>query len=98
MAVTTVYIITRGDKEVMRSDDKKYADWYDKRLDCADELSELLKREKDLFKDIKPELIEEICINLSMNSNKVNKILKGKTLDKVLDEDGDDEYTGKLKK
>ena len=98
MAVTTIYVVMRGDKEVMRSDDKKYADWYDKRLDCADELSEFFKSNKELSKNISPELMEELCVNISMNPNKVSKILKGKTFESVSSEDGDNEYLGKNNK
>jgi dsDNA-binding SOS-regulon protein len=95
MSVKTIYIVQRGEKEVMRTEEKKHADWYDKRLDNATILQDILSENKELVKGVKEDKIEDICIYLSMNMDKISKVFKGKSFEDALKECGADEYTKK---
>jgi dsDNA-binding SOS-regulon protein len=95
MSVEIIYVVKRGEKEVMRTEEKKHADWYDKRLDNATVLQDLISSNKELVKGIKDEKIEDICIYLSMNMDKISKVFKGKSFEDALKECGENEYTKK---
>lgn len=97
MAVKTLYIVTgKDDEEKMRTEDKKYADWYDKRLDCSEQILSLLKIVgKDFVENISEKDMDALCVTLSMNGDKLAKVLKGKEAEAVIETDGLDEYTSK---
>jgi len=63
--------------ERLRTTDKKAADAYDKALENADRLAQMLRADKVL-----PELpdadLEELTIYLSRNAKNVERVLKGK--------------------
>ena len=72
------YIVKdRNGVERLRTTDKKAADAYDKALDNADRLAQLLRDDRVL-----PELpdseMEELTIYLARNARNVERILKGK--------------------
>lgn len=100
MTVNIIYSVTdkKGD-EIMKTGDKKYADWYDKRIESGYKLCDFLNsnleslpeelRKNDVF-------LEEMSIFLSMHSNKITKILKGKqSLDDIVEEESFDEFQKK---
>lgn len=99
MAVKTEYVVlNKNNEEVMRTEEKKYADWYDKRLDMASQVQDLIseladKKELGKLTDLQ---LEELSVMLSMHSNKLTKVLKGKDAKEVLEEEGvDSEYKAK---
>lgn len=101
MAVKTLYVVlNKKNEELMRTEDKKHADWYDKRLDVAENIQEFISKfvdEKSLGKLSEKEL-EDISITLAMHSNKLQKVIKGKTTEEVIESDGEDsEYKSKSK-
>ncbi len=101
MAVKTLYVVLNNkNEELMRTEDKKHADWYDKRLDVAENIQELILKvvdEKTVGKLSEKEL-EEISVSLAMHSNKLQKVIKGKTTEEVVESDGiDSEYKSKAK-
>jgi|GEM_PF-1301353 len=72
------YIVKdRNGVERLRTIDKKAADAYDKALENADRLAQMLRADKVL-----PELsdadLEELTIYLSRNAKNVERVLKGK--------------------
>ena len=72
------YIVKdRNGVERLRTTDKKAADAYDKALDNADRLAQLLRDDRVL-----PQLpdadMEELTIYLARNARNVERILKGK--------------------
>ncbi len=75
MAVITKYIIVRNGVELGQVfDDKKDAEIYDKMLDAADSLAELIK-ESGLISDEK--IIEELSVFLAKRGPEVSAVLKG---------------------
>jgi dsDNA-binding SOS-regulon protein len=63
--------------ERLRTADKKAADAYDKALDIADRLAQLLRDDQVLPSLPDPDL-EEITIYLARNARNVERVLKGK--------------------
>jgi dsDNA-binding SOS-regulon protein len=63
--------------ERMRTTDKKAADAYDKALDTAERLADLLRQDRVLPNLPEPEL-EELTIYLARNARNIERILKGK--------------------
>jgi dsDNA-binding SOS-regulon protein len=83
------YIVKdRNGVERLRTTDKKAADAYDKALDNADRLAQLLRDDRVL-----PELsdahLEELTIYLARNARNVERILKGKAPEPTPPEDGE---------
>jgi dsDNA-binding SOS-regulon protein len=76
MAVITKFVVVRDGVELEQVFlDKKEAEAYDKLLDAAQSLAELIKQ-GDLQIDIDPRTIDEIAICLAKNAPAVTKILK----------------------
>jgi dsDNA-binding SOS-regulon protein len=72
------YIVKdRNGVERLRTTDKKAADAYDKALEIADRLAQMLRDDK-----VVPELaetdMEELTIYLARNAKNVERVLKGK--------------------
>jgi len=63
--------------EKLRTADKKAADAYDKALDNADLLAELLRHDNVLPK-LKDDDMEALTIYLALNAKNVDRALKGK--------------------
>jgi dsDNA-binding SOS-regulon protein len=63
--------------ERLRTADKKVADAYDKALDIADRLAQLL-REDQVLPDLAEPDLEELTIYLARNARNVERVLKGK--------------------
>lgn len=76
MAVVVKYVVVRDGVELEQTfRDKKEAEAYDKMLDAAQGLGELIKNgDHDL--DLKPKVIDEIALLLAKNAEIVTKILK----------------------
>ena len=74
MAVIVKYIVVRNGVEKMTFTSKKEADAYDRMLDIADDLFELIETAK---LDIKEETLEELSLFLSQNKDRVINLLKG---------------------
>jgi uncharacterized protein len=64
--------------ERLRTTDKKAADAYDKALESAERLAELLRHDK-VLPDLPESDIEELTIYLARNAKTVERILKGKS-------------------
>jgi uncharacterized protein len=76
MAVIAKYVVVRDGIELEQEFlDRKEAEAYDKMLDAAQSLSELIKQ-GDLKIDIDPQTIDEISICLARNAPAVTHILK----------------------
>lgn len=76
MAVIAKFIVVRDGVELEQEFlDRKEAEAYDKMLDAAQSLSELIKQ-GDLKIDVDPETIDEISICLAKNAPAVTHILK----------------------
>jgi dsDNA-binding SOS-regulon protein len=104
MSVKTFYIVeNRNGDVVLKTEDKKYATWYDKRMGGAYELQDfvkdniledknLSKKEKSLLEE-RMDSIEDVFLFLSFHQNKTLKLLKGtKSSFDILDSDPFDEY------
>ena len=63
--------------ERLRTADKKAADAYDKALEIADRLAQLL-RENQVLPDLPSADLEELTIYLARNARNVERVLKGK--------------------
>lgn len=63
--------------ERLRTTDKKAADTYDKALDNADRLAELLRHDR-ILPDLSENDLEELTIYLARNAKNVERVLKGK--------------------
>jgi len=63
--------------ERLRTADKKAADAYDKALEIADRLGQLL-REDQVLPDLPDVDLEELTIYLARNARNVERVLKGK--------------------
>lgn len=74
MAVIVKYIVVRNGVEKMTFTSKKEADAYDRMLDIADDLFELIGT---AGLDIKEETLEELSLFLSQNKDRVINLLKG---------------------
>ncbi|MEA1052911.1 YebG family protein [Lamprobacter modestohalophilus] len=66
--------------ERLRTADKKAADAYDKALEIADRLAQLL-RDDQVLPDLPDADIEELTIYLARNARNVERVLKGKELE-----------------
>ena len=76
MAVIVKYFIVRNGIELDQAfSDKKEADAYDKMLDAADELENLI-RNSGIEIDLKDKTIREIAVVLAKNGPQVTRILK----------------------
>ena len=76
MAVIAKFIVVRDGVELEQEFlDRKEAEAYDKMLDAAQSLSELIKQ-GDLKIDVDPGIIDEISICLAKNAPAVTNILK----------------------
>ncbi|MGB1296888.1 MAG: YebG family protein [Psychrobium sp.] len=71
--------------EKLRTADKKAADAYDKALDNAELLQQLLRHDNVLPK-LKEDDLETLTIYLALNAKNVEKALKGKPLELSGDE------------
>jgi uncharacterized protein len=76
MAVVAKYVVVRDGVELEQTfGDKKEAEAYDKMLDAAQDLRDLIKNgDHDL--DLEPKVIDEIALVLAKNAATVTKILK----------------------
>ncbi|NQZ42111.1 MAG: YebG family protein [Moritella sp.] len=74
MAVIVKYVVERNGVEKMTSTSKKEADTYDKMLDVADGLTDLISSSS---LDIDDRLTEELSLYLAQNSASLQIILKG---------------------
>jgi hypothetical protein len=63
--------------ERLRTTDKKAADAYDKALESAERLAELIRRD-GVLPDLPESDLEELTIYLVRNARNVERILKGK--------------------
>lgn len=63
--------------EKLRTTDKKAADTYDKALETAERLADLLRHDGVLPRLAEPEL-EDLTIYLARNARNIERILKGK--------------------
>jgi dsDNA-binding SOS-regulon protein len=63
--------------EQLRTTDKKAAEAYDKALDNAERLQELLRHDK-VLPNLSESDLEELTIYLALNAKNVDRILKGK--------------------
>lgn len=63
--------------ERLRTADKKAADAYDKALDIADRLAQLL-RDDQVLPDLSDLDLEELTIYMARNARNVERVLKGK--------------------
>jgi uncharacterized protein len=76
MAVITKFFVVRDGVELEQEFlDRKEAEAYDKMLDAAQSLSELIKQ-GDLKIDVDPAIIDEIAICLAKHAPAVTNILK----------------------
>jgi dsDNA-binding SOS-regulon protein len=76
MAVITKFFIVRDGVELDKVfTDKKAAEGYDKMLDAADKLADLI-RQAELPVKLDDTVIEEISVCLAKNAPEVSKILK----------------------
>lgn len=75
MAVEVRYLVIRDGKEIGMYTTKKEADAHDKMLDIAENLVLFIKKLDHI--ELKEELIEELCIQLSQNREEVIRLLKG---------------------
>ena len=64
MTVETRYVVVRGGNEIMTFADKKAADEYDRMLDMADNISDLLENSQLTLDD---KVREDLCIYLAKN-------------------------------
>ncbi|MCF7982780.1 MAG: YebG family protein [Thiohalocapsa sp.] len=72
------YIVKdRNGVERLRTPDKKAADAYDKVLENADRLAEML-REDRVLPDLPEAQLEELTVYLVRNAKNVERVLKGK--------------------
>lgn len=77
MAVITKFFIVRDGVELDKVfTDKKEAEGYDKMLDAAEKLAEII-RQAELPEKLDATVIDEISICLAKNAPEVTKILKG---------------------
>ncbi|WP_296806439.1 YebG family protein [Thiocapsa sp.] len=76
--------------ERLRTTDKKAADAYDKALESAERLAELLRHDK-VLPDLPESDLEDLTIYLARNAKTVERILKGKSaeIETVETEKGD---------
>lgn len=63
--------------ERLRTADKKAADAYDKALDIADRLAQLI-RDDQVLPDLSDGELEELTIYMARNARNVERVLKGK--------------------
>ncbi|QCZ94873.1 YebG family protein [Salinimonas iocasae] len=83
MAITVQYVVTHKEVEKLVTTDKKAADQYDKMLDTADNLAGFMAA---MGVKMEEAHMEELSIMLAKNKEKVNKLLKGTSLDSVLED------------
>ncbi len=84
MPVTTVYHVTNQKGEILLvTSDKKAADQYDKMLDTAEQISELIQKSGATIDE---KSLENLSIFLSKNNVALSAILKGKTFADVADQ------------
>ncbi len=75
MAVETRYVVVRGGNEIMTFVDKKAADEYDRMLDMADNLNELLGNAET---ELSEKQREDLAIYLAKNRDEVLYALMAK--------------------
>ncbi len=78
MAVIVKYVVERKGEEVMTFSSKAEADAYDKMLDLADDLAQLLEQSGLLSE---PQ-VEEVSLHLAQNKEALAALLKGKKVTK----------------
>lgn len=66
--------------ERLRTTDKKAADAYDKALETAERLADLLRRDR-VLPNLPEQDLEELTIYLARNARSVERIMKGKEPD-----------------
>ena len=72
------YIVKdRNGVERLRTTDKKAADAYDKALENADRLAQML-RDDNVLPELRDADLEELTIYLSRNAKNVERVLRGK--------------------
>jgi dsDNA-binding SOS-regulon protein len=78
--VIEIEYVVRDQKgaERLRTTDKKAADAYDKALESAERLAELLRHDK-ILPNLPESDLEELTIYLARNAKTVERILKGKS-------------------
>lgn len=73
------YIVKdRNGTERLRTADKKAADAYDKALEIAERLAQLL-RDDQVLPELPESDLEELSIYLARNARNIERVLKGKT-------------------
>jgi dsDNA-binding SOS-regulon protein len=77
--VIEIEYVVRDQKgaERLRTTDKKAADAYDKALESAERLAELLRQDK-ILPNLPESDLEELTIYLARNAKNIERILKGK--------------------
>ncbi|AXR05123.1 YebG family protein [Salinimonas sediminis] len=83
MAITVQYVVTHKEVEKLVTTDKKAADQYDKMLDAADNLAGYLSA---MGVKLEEDKLEELSIILAKNKDAVSKLLKGGSLENVLED------------
>lgn len=83
MSVKTQYVVQHKGEDKLVTCDKKEADLYDKMLDTADNIAQLLTSQ-GITVDEKQ--LEDISIALSKNKDAVAKLFRGKSFDDIKDE------------
>lgn len=87
MAVITQYVVQHKGVDKLVTTNKKEADQYDKMLEVADNLSTYIGAKGiDLSEDI----AEELSILLAKNKESVGKLLKGTSVDNILEKENAD--------
>lgn len=81
MTVITKFVVEHKGKELFVTTDRKAADAYDKMLDTAEQLSQLIATHSGVT--IGEKELEELTIFLSKNRESVTTLLKGKSLSDI---------------
>ena len=80
--------------ERLRTADKKAADAYDKALNNAERLRELLRHDK-VLSDLSESDMEDLTIYLALNARNVERVLKGKAPE-LKEPEGEEKPSGKV--
>ncbi|MDT0595635.1 YebG family protein [Glaciecola petra] len=87
MAVITQYVVQHKGVDKLVTTNKKEADQYDKMLEVADNIS-LYLQAKGV--DLDESVSEELSILMAKNKDSLGKILRGTSVDKLLEQESAD--------
>ena len=87
MAVITQYVVQHKVVDKLITTNKKEADQYDKMLEVADNIS-LYLQAKGV--DLDESVSEELSILMAKNKDSLGKILRGTSVDKLLEQESAD--------